>query len=89
MESEAPTLHTSDSDKENTALIHDSEPLANGHHKSLLVEGSEQLTTLTIISCDEPASLAELVQEDANECSGPVTSEILKVCKCADMLLTR
>ncbi|KAG1771018.1 hypothetical protein EDD22DRAFT_966385 [Suillus occidentalis] len=78
MEPEAPTLHTSDSDKENTTLIHDSEPLANGHHKSLFVEESEQLTTLTIVPCDEPASLAELVQEDAIECSGPVTSEIPK-----------
>lgn len=89
MEPEAPTLHTSDSDKENTILIHDSKPLANGHHKSLFVEESEQLTTHTIVPCDEPASLAELVPEDAIECSGPVTSEIPKVCKCADMLLTR
>lgn len=78
MEPEAPTLHTSDSDKENTTLIHDSEPLANSHHKSLFVEESEQLTTLTIAPCDKPASLAKLVQEDAIECSGPVTSEILK-----------
>jgi hypothetical protein len=89
MESEAPTLHTSDSDKENTTLIHDSEPLANSHHKSLFVEESEQLTTLTIAPCDKPASLAKLVQEDAIECSGLDTSEIPKVCKCADMLLTR
>lgn len=78
MESEAPTLHTSDSDKENTTLIHDFEPLANSHHKSLFVEESEQLTTLAIAPCDKPASLAKLVQEDAIECSGPVTSEIPK-----------
>lgn len=86
---EAPALHASDFDKENTVLIHDSEPLANGHHKSLFVEESEQLTTLTIVPCDKPASLAELVQEDAIEISGTVISEIPKVCTCADMFLTR
>ncbi|KAG1835240.1 hypothetical protein EV424DRAFT_356953 [Suillus variegatus] len=75
---EAPALHASDFDKENTVLIHDSEPLANGHHKSLFVEESEQLTTLTIVPCDKPASLAELVQEDAIEVSGTVISEIPK-----------
>ncbi|KAG1779156.1 hypothetical protein EV702DRAFT_1090745 [Suillus placidus] len=78
MEPEAPSLHASDSDKENTTLIHDSEPLANGHHKSLFVEESEQLTTLTIASCDKPASLAELDQEDAIDFSGTVISEMPK-----------
>ncbi|KAG1750143.1 hypothetical protein EDB19DRAFT_1904393 [Suillus lakei] len=78
MEPEAHVLHTSDSDKGNNTLIHDSEPLANGHHKSLFVEESEQLTTLTIAPCDKPASLAEHVQEDANEVSGTVISEIPK-----------
>jgi hypothetical protein len=89
LEPEASALHTSDSDKENTTLIHDIEPLANGHHKSFFVEESEQLTTFTIAPSDKPASLAELVQEDAIKFSGLVISEIPKVCKCADMLLTR
>ncbi|KAG2107309.1 uncharacterized protein F5147DRAFT_214467 [Suillus discolor] len=75
---EAPALHASDFDKENTILIHDSQPLANGHHKSLFVEESEQLATLTIVPRDKPASLAELVQEDAIEISGTVISEIPK-----------
>lgn len=78
MEPEAPALHTSDSDKENTTLIHDSEPLANAHHKSLFVEESEQLITLTVASCDKPTSLAELVQEDAVEFSDTVISDIPK-----------
>ncbi|KAG2133654.1 uncharacterized protein EDB93DRAFT_1173961 [Suillus bovinus] len=76
--SEAPILHTGNSDKENTTFIHDSEPLANGHHKSLFVEESEQLTTLTIAPCNKPASLTELVQEDAIEFSDTVISEIPK-----------
>lgn len=75
---EAPALYTSDSDKENTTLIHDSELLANGHHKSLFVEESEQLTNLTIAPCNKPASLAEPVQEDAIDFSSTVISEIPK-----------
>jgi hypothetical protein len=86
---EAHALHSGSSDKENSTLIHDSEPFANGHHESLFVEGSEQLTTLTIAPCDKPASITKLVQEDAIEFSVTVISEVLKVCKCADMLLTR
>ncbi|KAG2112774.1 hypothetical protein DEU56DRAFT_919803 [Suillus clintonianus] len=78
MEPEAPVLHASDSDKHNTTLIHDSETLPNGHHKYLFVDGSEQLTTFTIAPCDKPASVAELVQEDANEVSDTISLEIRK-----------
>ena len=75
MEPQAPAPYLSNSDKDNTILIHDSQPPASGKNESPSAETPEQPKTFMIALSDKSVDLAESAQEDANKTSGTFIPE--------------